>query len=247
MNILNNLLRNLAKGIFAVSLAAVIFSGVIILEINSRQLYLYGFDKYRVGETTGLSQTELDKVASELIRYFNSSKEYINLQVTKNGQTFELFNEREIIHLQDVKGIMQLNSRVFEYGLIYILGFILWTVLSKPQRWQMLANGVLGSSTLSLGVMVILGIISALNFNWLFYQFHYISFANDFWMLDPTSDYLIMLFPGGFWFDAFLYCIIAVAVISVVLGIVSWYYLAQSKNRNRHIDGTSPRQVELTK
>jgi integral membrane protein (TIGR01906 family) len=231
LDILKNFLNNLTKGILAISLTAVIFSGVISLEINSRALYLYGFQKYQVGTTTGLSQTELNKAASGLISYFNSSEEFINLTVTENGRTFPLFNEREIIHLKDVKGIIQLDYRVLEIGLAYILCFILWTVFSRPRKWWELAGGVFGGSALTLGLMAVLGIVSAINFNWLFYQFHYISFANDFWLLDPATDYLIMLFPGGFWFDAFLYCVIAAAVISVILGVGSWRYLAYSKKQ----------------
>ncbi|MDD2471668.1 MAG: DUF1461 domain-containing protein, partial [Dehalococcoidales bacterium] len=31
-----------------------------------------------------------------------------------------------------------------------------------------------------------------------------ISFSNDLWLLDPAKDYLIMMFPQGFWADAAL-------------------------------------------
>jgi integral membrane protein (TIGR01906 family) len=228
-NILKIFFTNLAKALFAVSLATVILSGVLAVAFNSRALYLYGFQKYNVAATTGLSQTELNKAATGLISYFNSGEEFINISVTKDGQTFELFNEREIVHLKDVKGLFWLDYRVLAIGLAYILGFILWTVSRKPRRWRELAGGILGGSALLLGVMAALGIASAINFNWLFYQFHFISFANDFWMLDPTRDYLIMLFPSGFWFDVFIYCVVAAGVISVVLGMLAWRYLARSK------------------
>jgi integral membrane protein (TIGR01906 family) len=35
-----------------------------------------------------------------------------------------------------------------------------------------------------------------------FVQFHLVAFSNDLWILDPTRDHLLMLFPEGFWFDA---------------------------------------------
>lgn len=222
-------LNGLVKVIFAVSLAAVILSGVLAAAFNSRQLYLYGFQKYNVAQTTDLSQTDLDKAVTGLISYFNSSEEFISISVSKNGQTFPLFNEREVAHLKDVKGLVQLDYHVLEAGLAVVLVFVLWTVLSRPRKWRELAGGVLGGSVLLLGAMALLGIVSAINFNWLFYQFHYVSFANDFWQLDPSRDYLIMLFPGGFWFDAFIYCVIAAAVISVMLGVLSWRYLTRSK------------------
>ena len=54
-------------------------------------------------------------------------------------------------------------------------------------------------------------------------------FANELWMLDPTSDYLIMLFPGGFWYDASLFCVLATVVGAVILGGVGWWYLRRRR------------------
>jgi LPXTG-motif cell wall-anchored protein len=42
-------------------------------------------------------------------------------------------------------------------------------------------------------------------------------------MLDPTRDYLIMLFPQGFWFDVALFCAIATAVGAIILGGIGWW------------------------
>jgi integral membrane protein (TIGR01906 family) len=224
-------LKNIARAFFALSLAALILSAAIGGAINSRWLYQYGFEKYRVSETTGLDRTELEGAARGLISYFNSDETFINLTVTKNSQQFELFNEREVIHLKDVKGLVLLDYRVLAVAAIYVLVFTLGIVLRRPRNWRFLAGGVLGGSAFTLGLMATLGLGIALNFNWLFYQFHLLSFANDFWLLDPAQDYLIMLFPGGFWFDAFLYCAIAAAAAAVILGAVTWRYLTNSKNR----------------
>ncbi|MFH0941849.1 MAG: TIGR01906 family membrane protein [Chloroflexota bacterium] len=224
-----NILRNFARVIFVSSLAALIFSASIGGAINSRWLYLYGFEKYRVSETTGLPRAELEKAARGLISYFNSDEEFINLTATKNGQPFSLFNEREIVHLKDVKGLVWLDYRVFAVALAYVLVFTLWAVLRRQGKWRFLAGGVLGGSALTLGLMAAMGLGIVFNFNWLFYQFHILSFANDFWQLDPSRDYLIMLFPGGFWFDAFLYCALAAAAAAAILGALAWRYLTRSK------------------
>ena len=52
-----------------------------------------------------------------------------------------------------------------------------------------------------------------------------ISFANDFWLLDPNSDYLIMLFPGGFWYDCVIYIAVAIVVSALVAALISWWYM----------------------
>ena len=50
--------------------------------------------------------------------------------------------------------------------------------------------------------MVGVGLASIASFEQLFLLFHQLSFANDLWILNPYTDYLLILFPGGFWFDA---------------------------------------------
>ena len=66
--------------------------------------------------------------------------------------------------------------------------------------------------------MLALGLGTLLGFDQLFLQFHLLSFTNDFWQLDPTRDYLIMLFPGGVWYDATLFCVLTTVGMAVILG-----------------------------
>jgi len=79
--------------------------------------------------------------------------------------------------------------------------------------------------------MLALGLGMLLNFDRLFLQFHLISFANELWLLDPTKDYLIMLFPRGFWYDAAIFCASLTAGLAVILGGVSGGYLLSARRR----------------
>ena len=55
---------------------------------------------------------------------------------------------------------------------------------------------------LTIGLVVLVGVASLAGFEQVFYMFHVVSFANDLWQLDPSRDYLIAMFPEGFFFDA---------------------------------------------
>ena len=46
------------------------------------------------------------------------------------------------------------------------------------------------------------GLLALAGFDTLFLRFHELAFSNDFWRLDPRRDYLVLLFPQNFWFDA---------------------------------------------
>ena len=225
-----------AKWLFILCLPLLLLAASIGGAVNCPWLYKYGFEKYNVSQTTGLAQSELDKAATGLIRYFNSGEEYIRLTVVKDGKPFELFNQREIAHLKDVKELFWLDYWILLGTLIYALGYAgvcLWR-----KGWRQLAWGLVGGSGLTLALMLALGLGALLNFDRLFLQFHIISFTNELWQLDPTKDYLIMLFPQGFWYDATTCCGLGAAAGAVILGGVGGGYLLFSRKR-AHFTTTS--------
>jgi len=217
-----------AKWLFILCLPLLLLTASLGWAINSLWLYKYGFEKYNVGQTTSLADSELEKAATGLISYFNSNEEYISLTVIKDGKSFELFNQQEVSHLKDVKGLIWLDYRLLIGTLLYVLAYAGITLFWRKD-WRRLAWGVIGGSGLTLALMLALGLGALFNFDRLFLQFHFISFTNELWRLDPTKDYLIMLFPQGFWYDATLFCVLATAGMAVTLGWVSGtaYYFAK--------------------
>ena len=203
--------------------------------VNSLWLYKYGFEKYGISQTTGLADSELERAATGLISYFNSDEETISLTAVKNGESFELFNEREIGHLRDVKELFHLDYWVLMGTLIYALGYLGVYLFWRKDRRQ-LAWGLVGGSGLTLGLMLVLGVGMLLNFDQLFWQFHLISFTNELWLLDPTKDYLIMLFPSGFWFDTALFCALATAGLAIILGGVGYLLLHHPRSIDKRGD-----------
>jgi len=221
------ILATIAKWLFILTLPALIITATIRIEFGSLWLYQNGFEKYDVSQTTGLSETELAKAASGIINYyFHSDEEYISLTVLKDGEPFELFNEREVAHLKDVKALVQLNSRLLMGTAIYIgiyAGMCLFW--RRKKYWRNLARATVIGSSITLGMIVALGVGSMVgSFDQLFLQLHFLAFTNELWMLDPTKDYLIMLFPEGFWFDiAMLFGQITAGVAGTLLAVALVY------------------------
>ncbi len=223
-----NIIRSTAKTLFILCLPLLLLSTSIGWAVNSLWLYEYGFAKYGISQTTGLAPAELDRAARGLISYFNSDEEIVNITVTKDGKAFALFNEREAVHLRDVKGLFWLDYRIMLGTSVFALGYALVSLFWWKDR-RRLARGLISSSILTMGIILLLGIGIAFDFDQLFLQFHLISFSNDMWMLDPSRDYLIMLFPGGFWFDVALFCVLAAAAMALVLGGAGWYLKSREK------------------
>jgi integral membrane protein (TIGR01906 family) len=221
-------IRLTAYWLFIICMPVLLLTVSVRMASNSSELYRYGFNKYNISQATGISPEELNKVIGGLIAYFNSGEEYINLTAVKDGKPFTLFNEREVQHLKDVKGLFRLVYHIllgaFIYAFIYSgLNFILW--LDKRR----VAWGLVWGSVLTLALIIFLGLMIWIDFDWFFYQFHLVSFANDFWQLDPATDYLIMLFPEGFWLDAALFCVLGTAALALILGGSGWWRLRKEK------------------
>jgi integral membrane protein (TIGR01906 family) len=224
-------LEYIAKWLFILCLPLLLLTASLAWAVNSLWLYESGFEKYQVGITTGLTEPELEKAAIGLISYFNSSEEYISLTVIKDNQPFELFNEREVIHLKDVKGLIRLDYWVLLgitiYAVVYVVGSVFW----NRHNYRRLAWALVGGGSLTLVLMLAIGLWALIDFNQLFRQFHFLAFTNELWQLDPTRDYLIMLFTEGFFYDAALICAGATAAGAIILGGLGGGYLLLSKRR----------------
>jgi integral membrane protein (TIGR01906 family) len=225
-----SVLNTVARWLFILCLPVMLLTAGIAIAVNCSWLYEYGFDKYDVGSTTGLEGDQLKKAADGLIDYFNSDEENISVTVIKNDQPLELFNEREVAHLKDVKDLFQLNYWVLVGTLSYILVYACIYLFYKKREYRpILARAVLYSSALTLIIMLVVGLVALLDFDDLFWQFHIISFDNDLWRLDPATDYLIMLFPQGFWYDATVFCAVGTTGGAIIMGITSWLYLRKKR------------------
>lgn len=219
-----------AKWLFVLCLPLLLLAASLGGVANNLSVYKHGFTKYNISQTTGIAEAELEKAAKGLISYFNSDEEFINITVVKDGKPFVLFNQREIIHLKDVKGLIQLDYRLLAVTLIYVLGYAVVSLIWRRKRyWRRLAWGLVGGGSLTLALMMALGLGVLLGFDQLFLQFHFISFTNELWWLNPATDYLIMLFPQGFFYDAALLCTIATALGALVLGGLGASYLVRSR------------------
>lgn len=213
--------------LFILCLPWLIITASLRIPASCPYLYEYLFRKYDVDVTTGLDDAALKDTARSLVQYFNSGEEYIDLVVQKDGQPFNLFNDREIIHLKDVKNLFLLDLWVFLGTLAYCLGYTIWSFTRGLAGRKRLAHSLLIGGGITLGLMVLLGIGMLFDFDALLLRFHLLSFTNDFWLLDPTHDYLIMLVTGGFMYDA-SFIVTAVAVTGAVIvggigGTYLWY------------------------
>ncbi|HEX75921.1 MAG TPA: TIGR01906 family membrane protein [Dehalococcoidia bacterium] len=214
--------RTVAYWIFVSCLPVLVITSNICWGVSEIRLYEYGFDKYRISQATGIDELELKRIAQHLIDYFNSKVDSAQVAVVKGGEEFDLFNERELVHLQDVKSLIQLDYWVQRGFLAFIVicGFVL--LLWLGSRWWILVRGLFWGSLATLALMVVLALWAIFGFEQLFLLFHLVSFSNEFWILNPAKDYLIMLFPESFFYDVALFGFGAMILEALLVGGIAF-------------------------
>ena len=227
---------NISRWIFILFLPVTLVTSTIAVAFNSLCLYRYDFNKYHISSVTGIAPNELEEAANGIIAYWNSPDEYIHIVVNKNDQPFTLFNDREVVHMKDVKSLVRLDYAALAFTGIYC---ILYTGIAlfwrRPRYHRELKVAGVGGGAFTLGFLGVIGVMAAANFDAFWTNFHLLSFANDFWQLDPTSDYLIMMFPEGFWSDAVIIVGVSAALLALLIGAGSW--LSFRLDARKKIDG----------
>ena len=229
------ILMSAARILFVICLPCLLLTASIAGAVNSSWLYTHGFEKFNVRQSLAdngyyLTQADMSDIARGFIHYWDSSEKYINLTVQQQGVSVALFNQDEILHFRDVKNLFRFDYAVllgtFLYCLIFGLVSIFW---DKVRNRKKLAVATIWSGGITLALMLLLGIGTLLNFDQLFYDLHLLIFTNNFW---SAQGNMLLLFPDGFWYDTVIGLLIVIAVMTIILGGLSWYYLESHKDKN---------------
>jgi integral membrane protein (TIGR01906 family) len=191
---------------------------------NSEWLYDYGWWRNDIANRTGLPVEQLNRGADQIKEYFGNEAEFLDLLVDYNGKDVSLYKEREVLHMVDVKALMQSVFAITRWsGLTLLLLLALGLIVLKQDVFPLLLRSLKWSAIGTGAFLVIFGGAAAIDFGWLFTQFHFLSFANDLWLLDPRNDYLIIMFPQQFFFEATLFIGLLTVVDFGLLTAAAWF------------------------
>ena len=166
----------------------------------------------------------VDTNAKELISYFNNK-----------AKVPEIFNEKEELHLNDVKNILQKTFLIHYVLITLFILLVIYFIYKREFRLLSLSLIFGGISTL-----IILLLVSNLDFESTFTGFHEVAFNNTNWILNPETDKLIVIFPLGF-FQDMTYEIVrdslyfAAGVIAV--GLLGILILRLKLNSTKRVEG----------
>ena len=220
--------------LFVLALPLFLIGASVAWAINDPGLYQRGFVEYGVSRQTGIPPQDLTQAGAQIRRYFNTGVEPLAVTAQVWGQDKDLFNAREVHHMGDVKVLVRGVYLVAGGALAYLLGTIIGglagigPVFFRRLAWWSFLGGIL-----TLTALLAVGLLAVVGFESLFRVFHQLSFSNDLWQLDPRRDYLLMMFPLGFWFDATLRVAAAAALSASVITAIAGIGLLTSRKPGR--------------
>lgn len=214
---------NIFRLIFIICLPLLLLVVSLAWGFNSRWIFNYGFEKYDVASVTGLSAANLNIISDSWVKYINSNQEYWDIVIEQDGKSFTLFTHDEQMHFKDVKALIWFDYKVLIITAILCLLYVFYRLrqMARDSFRRLALDSVIGSG-ISIGLIILLGAASFLDFDSLFLKMHYLLFTNDFWY---AEGYMLNLFPGGFWYDAVFICIGLMAAMTLIIGGASLSYL----------------------
>jgi integral membrane protein (TIGR01906 family) len=220
LNKTTKMLLAVAYILLVASILVLIISSTVNIYAHSPDLYRYGFAKYQISRVTGISHAQLEEVAQKMVGYFNANSQTPQVVVDKGGLKMPVYSEKELVHLEDVGKI------IFIFKILQILSIVIFlmagTFIFMKDGIRKLLRGIQIGSIATAALMGLIIIWALIDFDSLFFLFHLISFSNDLWLLDPSKDYLIMMFPQGFFFDASVFVIVTIIIEALVLWLIAF-------------------------
>ena len=226
--------------LFVLSVPVFLVTASVSWAFNDSGVYHRGFQKYGISRTTGITDADLRQVAADLRGYFNSRQEPLAVVTRVYGTEQAIFKPREVLHMADVKRLVQWVYVLCVVSGVYLLLATVWGLDSRRRFVPGLARRVLWGGCLTLALVAAVGLFAMTGFDSLFLKFHQLSFANDFWLLDPRTDYLLLLFPQGFWFDVTMRVVVLVVAGAAVLTAACGGYLLRRRWLETRGRGLSP-------
>jgi len=147
------------------------------------------------------------------IKYLVNNRDISYLESLQFESGEQIYNERELGHMQDVKRVVTGMRIALVSALVTLVVINLVAVkgLKTKSIFYAYRRGAWGV----IGIILAILIFVALNFHKLFSWFHQLFFEGGTWLF-YMSDTLIRLFPMRFWQDAFIF----VGVLSLISGII---------------------------
>ena len=170
-------------------------------------------------DSYGYYLIERMRLGSYGVDYINNfaPREYL-ARVTTGADNTLAFTEAEVNHMHDVKWVLLIAT--VAVAALFLL--TLFSSISLRERAPgTIRRSLFCGAWITLGIIVVLGVMGVFGWEWLFTTFHQVFFPQGNWEFSVRST-LIRLYPPQFWIDAAIAVAVLVAAQITLLLVTTW-------------------------
>ncbi len=190
-------MNKIYKAIIILLLPMVLLLTTLEVVSFNKDYFIKKYEEYNISKSTGISNKDLSDITEKLISYLKDDTDSLYIEAQINGELEEVFGEREVLHMVDVKDLFIKGRLIRNISTILIIA----SVIILIAREKNIGRTFLASVALNLSLILILFFIMYNNFDKYFTHFHELFFKNDLWLLNPKTDILIQILPLDFFYS----------------------------------------------
>ena len=171
-------------------------------------------------ETTGLAPEEYPAMGSLTAAFLTGTGRFQMTRTGENGEEILYFHDYEEAHMEDVRGLIRLDTTVMWIALAAAALLLGAGILLRDSR--AFARGILWGLGLLGAVLAAFLIWALVDFEGLFVTFHQVAFTNDGWLLDTRTNLLIRLMPEDFFVALGARLLLWTAAAALAAGTAAW-------------------------
>ncbi|WP_286356382.1 DUF1461 domain-containing protein [Ileibacterium valens] len=220
----NILVKKILAVLSGFMLILAVLIGSIRLSVFDRSFYMELYDHLDLANQEGISRQDLDDSIFLMLDYVENKRDDLDGTIFWKGKEQPTFNEKEISHMEDVKALWQNAKRwgwIFFALTLMIYIYFFWKTPRTAFSW--ICWGVVMGTVGFAVILILLGSWMIFDFTSFWIRFHHMFFTNELWILDPMTDFMIVICPENMFssliaqiFTIFVPTLIVLFVLSVI-------------------------------
>ena len=186
---------------YAAAVSAILIILITSIDMNcfDKGFYAEEYSALDTAQSLGMTEDDLNQSTNTLLDYLKDERDDIQVEIQVKGTKTYAFNEREASHMVDVRNLYQF-ALILRYVCIGVLLISLIVLLFqyRAETYTHLSIAYMKTAILFSVFIIMLAIWAYADFNAFWTAFHRLAFRNDLWLLDPSTDLMINLFPSEF-------------------------------------------------
>ena len=226
-------MKQIFEKLNAIAAYAIAISAVLIMLITSidyncfdKGFYAKEYKDLNTAQSLGMTEKDLNKATYTLLDYLKNERDDIQVEISLKGTKTEAFNEKEASHMFDVRNLYHFALILRKGCIVALLVSLVYLIFQyRGGIYTHLSIAYMKTAILFFVFFALVGFWAYADFDAFWTAFHRLAFRNDLWLLDPSTDLMINLFPSDFFFKLVFKIITWFAAGFAGLFAVSYVYL----------------------